>query len=230
SFLVATLRDNGKAWLSDAAIDKDDAVAVYKGLLKVRGMLKKWGCLLWVEPSGGSEGRFRFTFPRTTVMTDYLLLQEGDARVAIPRRVVEASYESGTLEETAIRGIQHVELDGDKVPVCGLEELATEEIDAPGTGKDIVIVGLAEKRLGLRVSSAGQKVEGIVDQLTGGDWAGLTREVLHIGDVECPVLDVGLVLDKYASALGFEGAMEESGFSSAEDDVEDTVGDRISRV
>ena len=69
-------------------------------------------------------------------MTDYLLLQEGDARVAIPRRVVEASYESGTLEETAIRGIQHVELDGDKVPVCGLEELATEEIDAPGTGPD----------------------------------------------------------------------------------------------
>ena len=93
-----------------------------------------------------------------------------------------------------------------------------------------MIIGLAEKRLGLRASSVGQKVEGIVDQLTDSCWAGLTRQILHIGDLECPVLDADLVLDKYASVLGYEGTEDESGFSSAEDRVEGSDVNRISRV
>ncbi|MBU8921451.1 MAG: hypothetical protein KOO63_06500 [Bacteroidales bacterium] len=230
SFLVATLKDNAKAFLSDSEIDRDDAVAFYKGLLKARGLLKKWSCLLWVEPGGGSEGRFKFTFPRSSVMTDYHLFTASGVSVAIPSRAVETILEASSIEIKESGSMRHIRFEGENIPVCALGEIAPEEVDISNNDMHIAIMGLAEKRLGIFFDSSGKKVEGIIDQLTGGEWASITRAILNIGETEYPVLETGLVLDKYSSVMGYGGSLEESGFSIEEEEVKGTVGDRISRV
>jgi hypothetical protein len=230
SFLVATLKDNAKAFLSDSEIDKDDAVAFYRGLLKARGLLKKWKCLLWVEPGGGAEGRFRFTFPRSSVMTDYHLLTASGVSVAIPSRAVDTILDASSMEIKESGSMRHIQHKGENIPVCALGEIAPEEVDISSGDSQIAIIGLAEKRLGIFFDSSGNKVEGIIDQLTGGEWASITRTILNIGETEYPVLEAGLVLDKYSSVMGYGGSLEESGFSIEEEEVEGTVRDRISRV
>jgi hypothetical protein len=56
---------------------------------------------------------------------------------------------------------------------------------------------LAERRLGLFAKGDGHKVEGIIEQLTNGNWASLSGRILHVGEKEYPVLDVQLLLDRF---------------------------------
>ncbi|MCK4538849.1 MAG: hypothetical protein KAV42_08655 [Candidatus Krumholzibacteria bacterium] len=230
SFLVATLKDNVNTFLSDSEIDRDDAVAFYRGLLKARGLLKKWSCLLWVEPGGGADGRFVFTFPRSSVMTDYHLFTASGVSVAIPSRTVETVLDASSIEIKESGSMRHIQFKGENIPVCSLGEIAPEEVDISSGNSHIAIMGLAEKRLGIFFDSSGNEVEGIIDQLTGGEWASVTRTILNIGETEYPVLEAGLVLDKYSLVMGYGGSLEESGFSVEEEEVESTVSDRISRV
>ncbi|MCK4235931.1 MAG: hypothetical protein KAX38_02350, partial [Candidatus Krumholzibacteria bacterium] len=60
SYLIAKVKDNGPDFLCDSEIDRDDAVAFYKGLLGIRSLLESWGGLLWVEPDRGRSARFQF--------------------------------------------------------------------------------------------------------------------------------------------------------------------------
>ncbi len=230
SFLVATLRDNAQTFLCDSRIDRDDAVAFYKGLIRVRGILKKWRCLLWVEPGNGKDGRFRFTFPRTSIMTDYRILEASGVRVVLPCRCIEAILDTADHEVENNGNGMHVIYNGDSVPLCGLGDLAAEEIDGSGENDHIAVLGLAEKRLGIFFGGTGRKVEGIKEQLTDGVWAGVTESILHIGEDEYPVLDTKLVLEKYGMIQGFDGSPEESGFFGDENACEDVFEDRISRV
>jgi hypothetical protein len=225
-----TLKDNAPNFLSDSRIDRDDAVAFYKGLIRVRGILKKWRCLLWVEPGNGKDGRFRFTFPRTSIMTDYRILESSGVQVALPSRCIEAVLDSTEYPVRRDGSGSHIEFNGKSIPVCGLNDLAAEEIDGGDEGDHIAVLGLAEKRLGVIFDGTGRKVEGIKEQLTDQEWAGVAESVLHIGEYEYPVLDAKLVLEKYGMIQGFDGSPEESGFSGGVSVDEDVVEDRISRV
>ncbi len=211
SYLVARLADNGTDFLSDSQVDKDDAMAFYKGLLKVRGILKKWGCLLWVEPENGRDGRFRFTFPRSSVMTDYHLLSASGTQFAVPCRCIERYMDREGIQEDAGSSRRYVNVSGKQIPVCRLDELAAEEIDAGVEENRIVIMGLAEKRIGIITSEDHQKIEGIFEQLTENPWASITRHTLHIGDKEYPVLDPEMVIEKYGLIYGYNEIPDSAG-------------------
>jgi len=229
SFLVATLKDNARSFLCDSHVDRDDEVAFYKGLLRVRGILKKWRCLLWVEPCGGRDGRFRFTFPRTSMITDYRILKSSGSRVALPCHCMEAILNTAEHALERDDNGMHVDFNGDSIPVCALGDLASEELEGGGGEDRIAILGLAEKRLGILFEGNGRRIEGIREQLTEGEWAGMAESVLHIGDEEYPVLDPKLVLERYGMVLGFDGSSEEpalhGGASSG-----GAAEERISRV
>ncbi|MBN1165344.1 MAG: hypothetical protein JXB45_12245 [Candidatus Krumholzibacteriota bacterium] len=228
SYLVAKISDNGPDFLCDSEIDSQDPVAYYPSLLKLRGILRNLNCLLWVEPDKGRGGRFSFTYPRTTVMTDYRIFSMSGLEVAVPSHCVDCVVDKGEgiIEPDPTGG--YLELNGSRVPVCRIDELAPEEIDAGEEGSHIAVLGLAEKRIGIFVEGEGGKMEGLFEQHTEGEWASLSRRYLHFGEREYPILDISLTLERYDWIQELNGSIEES--SSFVDEVRDGEEEKISRV
>jgi len=212
SYLVAKIQDNGPDYLGDSEIDRDDAGAFYQCFREVRSRLAEFGSLLWLEPGGGSEGRFMFTLPRTKTKTDYQLFTASGRRLAVPCHAIDTTLGLNTLETARGAGGRHVTLAGVRVPVLAIEEIAVvDEFEASGKPDRILMIGLAEKRIGLLIDGAGRTVDCLADQVTEGAWASLARSILHIGEEEFPVIDAGLVLRMASSLQGIEGGPEEAG-------------------
>jgi hypothetical protein len=220
SYLTARVFDDACHFLSDSEIDRDDAVAYYHGLLQGRGLLRKWGALLWVEPGDDCEDRFRFTFPRTSVITDYHLIDSAGMTFAVPKHGVDSVIGISAIQMDGGSGGRAARIGGSRIPVCRMDELAADELGAGSEGDHVVIIGLAEKRIGIISDGSGRKVEGLIEQLTDSDWASLSRLTLHIGEREFPVLDVGLVLERYNWLQGLEEGVEETGSWVDESDTE----------
>jgi hypothetical protein len=202
SFLTARVFDDADFYLSDSQIDRDDAMAFYHGLLQARSLLRKWGALLWVEPDEGREDRFRFTFPRTSVITDYHLLDSAGMTFAVPRHGVDGVVDLSGKPLGRDKTGMSVMYDGAMIPVCRIDELAADELRAGSEGDHVVVIGLAEKRIGLMSDGPGRKVEGLIEQVTENGWASLSRRLLHIGEREFPVLDFQMILDRYQIVQG----------------------------
>ncbi len=211
SYLTARVFDDASDYLNDSEIDRDDAMAYYHGLLQARGLLRKWGALLWVEPGDGSEDRFRFTFPRTSVITDYHLIDSAGMTFAVPKHSVDNVIDLSSIQIDSDQGGRSVRQGGSRIPVCRIDELAADELDAGSEGNHVVILGLAEKRIGILSEGPGRKVEGLIEQVTENGWASLSGRLLHIGEREFPVLDIQLVIDRYSWVQGFEEEMGETG-------------------
>jgi chemotaxis protein histidine kinase CheA len=211
SYLTARVFDDASDYLNDSEIDRDDAMAYYHGLLQARGLLRKWGALLWVEPGDGSEDRFRFTFPRTSVITDYHLIDSAGMTFAVPKHSVDNVIDLSSIQIDSDQGGRSVRQGGSRIPVCRIDELAADELDAGSEGNHVVILGLAEKRIGILSEGPGRKVEGLIEQVTENGWASLSGRLLHIGEREFPVLDIQLVIDRYSWVQGFEEETGETG-------------------
>lgn len=216
SYLTAKVFDDASDYLSDSEIDRDDAMAYYHGLLQARGLLRKWGALLWVEPGEGSEDRFRFTFPRTSVITDYHLIDSAGMTFVVPKHGVDTVIDLSHARIDSDQGGKSVMYDGSRIPVCRIDELAADKLNAGAEGDHVVVLGLAEKRIGILSDGPGRKVEGLIEQITENGWASLSRRLLHIGEREFPVLDFQLMLDRYSLVQGLED--EEGGAGSWVDD------------
>jgi hypothetical protein len=210
SFLVATIQDNGPDYLSDSQIDPEDTGAFYQCLREVRGKLESFGALLWLEPDGGSEGRFRFTLPRTRVKTDYHIVTACGKRIAVPCHAVDSVVGVDSVE-TGATSRRHVLMSGARVPVFALDELAADEFEPSREPERVLVVGLAEKRIGLLVEGQGRTVDTIADQVTEGGWGSIARSFLNLGEDEFPIIDVSEMLRAACSLHGTEGGPEEAG-------------------
>lgn len=202
SWLMVHIFDDAGLHLRDIEIDREDEMAYYQGLLKARSLLSKWGALVWVEPGGEGGERFRFTFPRTTALTDYQLFDAAGMTFAVPRHGVDCLVKTEDVKLVGEGGGRWAILGGRRIPVCRLDELAADEIAAVDGGDHLLIIGLAEKRLGIYADGPGHKVEGLIEQVTENGWASLSRRLLHMGEREHPVLDVNLLLDRYVWLQG----------------------------
>ena len=212
SYLIAKIQDNGPDYLGDSEIDRDDAGAFYQCFREVRGRLEGFGSLLWLEPGGGSDGRFMFTLPRMKTKTDYQLFTASGKRFAVASHAIDTTLGMNTVETKRGTGGRHVSMAGVRVSVFAIEEIAVvDEFEAFGRPDRVLILGLAEKRVGLLIDGASRTVECLADQVTEGTWASLARSVLHIGEEEFPVIDAGLVLRMASSLQGIEGGPEEAG-------------------
>ena len=211
SFLVAKIQDNGPDYLCDSEIDREDTAAFYQCLREVRGRLEGLGAVLWLEQAGGSDGRFKFTLPRTRAKTDYQIFTACGKRIAVPCHAVDSVLGIDSVETVRGTSLRHVMVSGIRVPVFALDELAVEELEPHGQPDRVLIAGLAERRIGLLVEGQGRVVETIADQVTEDDWASLTRYILHLGEEEFPVIDVGVLLRTASSVHGTEGGPEEAG-------------------
>jgi chemotaxis protein histidine kinase CheA len=211
SYMTARVFDDAGDYLSDSEIDRDDAMAYYHGLLQARGLLRKWGALLWVEPGDGSEDRFRFTFPRTSVITDYHLIDSTGTTVAVPKHGVDSVIDLSRIQTENDQGGRFVRFGRSRIPLCRIDEIATDELGMESEGDHAVIIGHAEKRIGILTDGPGKKVEGLLEQVTENSWASVSRRLLHIGEREFPILDVQMVLDRYGRVQGLDEEIGETG-------------------
>ena len=212
SYLVAKIQDNGPDYLCDSEIDRDDAGAFYHCFREVRGRLESFGSLLWLEPGGGSDGRFKFTLPRTKTKTDYQIFNASGKRFAVPCHAVDTTLGMNAVERKRDGGGAHVSMGGARVSVFAIEEIAAvDEFETSGQPDNVLILGLGEKRVGLLTDGPGRTVECLADQVTEDAWASLSKSVLHIGEDEFPIIDAGLVLRMASSLTGIEGGPEEAG-------------------
>lgn len=223
SYLLAKIVDNYSNYLCDSELDMEDVVAFYPSLRSIRSLLEKWGGMLWVEPDTKSGERFRFTLPITGEKTQYLILPASGGRFAIPGHSVECVLSSAEapVKEDA-RG-SFLMMSGTRIPVYGLEDLAPEEIKTDSERSFVMIVGVAEKRAGIYTDDEGERVDGIIDQVTEGEWSSLMREVLNVGEEEYPILDVRLVLKRIGFLQGFDDNLEEAGTFVEEEEGEDEI-------
>ena len=212
SYLVAKIQDNGPDYLCDSEIDRDDASAFYQCFREVRSRLEGYRSLLWLEPGGGNDGRFKFTLPRTKAKTDFQIFSASGKRFAVPCHAIDTTLGVNSIETKRQGGARHVSMGGTHVSVFAIEEIAAvDEFEVHGKPENVLIFGLAEKRVGLLVDGMGRTVECLAEQVTEDTWASLARSVLHIGEEEFPIIDAGLVLRMANSLEGIEGGPEEAG-------------------
>jgi hypothetical protein len=211
SFLVATIQDNGPDYLCHCEIDREDHGTYYQCFREIRGRFESLGAILWLEPGRGNDGRFKFTFPRTKAKTDYEIFTASGKKIAVPRHAVDSVLGIDVVETSSSTGGRHVTVSGARVPVFALEELASSEFEPHRQPDGVAVVGLAEQRIGLLIEGQGRVVETIADQVTEGNGASLTRSILHLGEQEFPVIDVGFMLRAASSVNGMESGPEETG-------------------
>lgn len=226
SYLFAKVIDNGPNFLCDSKIDCDDTVAFYPGLLHVRSLLEERGGLLWVEPNKGKSARFQFTLPHSSVVTDYHITEFSGKELAVPCYAIERIIEIKNQVIVEENSARYIQTEMARIPVYYLNEMTAEEVTSESDGDRIVIVGLAEKRVGLIANGPGRRVQGVLDQCTEGCWASLTRHYLHLGEHEFPVLDIKLVLNSVSGLHGLESALDEPGSYA----VGEEVGKRIEEI
>lgn len=196
SYLSCKIDDNGPDGMSDSEIDICDTLAFYPGLRKVRGIVGERGGLLWVEPDRGRTARFKFTFPFTDATVDFQIVAAGEREIAVPAVSVEAIVSLDGEQVERKNGRAWLSYAGTRMPVVGIDELAGGEL-VVGDGEDhVMVIGLAEKRVGILVRGVASRIEAVREQLTGEDWVSLTRRFLHIGEAEYPVLDPVLVFER----------------------------------
>lgn len=212
SFLIAKIQDNSPDYLCDSEIDRDDAGAFYQCFREVRGRIEELGSLLWIEPGGGNDGRFKFTLPRTKAKTDFLIFNASGKKLAVPCYAVDTTVGMDAVEPRRDSGGRCVTLSGGRVPVYAMEEIAVvDEFETSGRADRVLVIGRAEKRVGVLVDGAGRTVDGLAEQVTEGSWASLAKSILNLGEEEFPIIDADLVLRITSSLQGIEGGPEEAG-------------------
>jgi hypothetical protein len=220
SHLVVKIQDNAPDYWRDTEIDREDVSAFYQCLREVRGRIEHHGALLWVEPSGRNEGRFKFTLPRTKLVTDYHIVSASGKRCAVPCHSVDSLLGRDSVEKLRDSSGLSVMLSGMKVPVYALDELAYDEnLNTMVPHDHVLVIGVGELRVGILIEGIGRRVEGVADQLTAGNWAGVAKSIFNIGEEEFPILDVRSVLHVVSSIRGTEGGPEEPGSYVDEADV-----------
>ncbi len=212
SFLVVKIQDNAPDFLCDSKIDRDDAGAFYPCFREIRSRLEGFGSLLWIEPGGGSEGRFMFTLPRANGRTDYRICNASGKKIAVPAHAIDSTVGTDAIESGRDSGGRSVTVAGGRVPVYALEEIAVvDEFESSGKADRVLVIGRAEKRFGLLIDGAGRTVDCLAEQVTEGSWASLARMTLNLGEEEFPIIDTDLLLRITSSLRGIEGGPEEAG-------------------
>jgi hypothetical protein len=215
-YLMVNVKDNGPDFLSDSELDKEDAVAFYKGLLEVKNLLEKIGGLLWVEPDDGQRARFRFTLLTSRKEGDYFIINASGKQVAIPSCNVADTID---VDESQIGGDQaekYVVVKGTKLPFYSLEELASEKVGSESTYDKLIIAGLVERRIGILCGGEIKREVCLEEQLIMEDWCGIADQTLHVGEREIPVLDVGKILTRADGLRSLGDELKEVGVCSGE--------------
>jgi two-component system, chemotaxis family, sensor kinase CheA len=131
---------------------------VAKNITKLSGMVD-------IETEEGQGTKFTITLPITMVIIKALIVHVGPETFAIPLNSVSESLMVPTRDIRTIEGKEVTQLRGRTLPLLRLRDIFQLQGDQRADRLYIVVVGLAEKRLGLVVDSIKGQQEIVIKPL-----------------------------------------------------------------
>jgi CheY-like chemotaxis protein len=202
------VRDNGENFITDSKLDREDFLAFYPGLRKVRKELRDCGGVLWVEPSEDHDTRFAFSMPISTEKYCFKVWgKEKDSFAVLSSQICRIVPLEQVRKESDSRG-ESVVVDGKYIPLVNLSLVCS---DAPAGGDKVVVLGSLEKRIAFTVQGDGLFEEGLWLRDTIQMWKGLSRGIAKMDDRKVPLIEAEELVRGYLSLMGSGGSEEISG-------------------
>jgi CheY-like chemotaxis protein len=196
--LFWTLGDDGDNFITDSRLDRDECLAFYPGLRKVRRVLEELQSLLWVEPDGSGTNRFAFTTPVSPEDGRFMVWGTDGDSVAVFASQIAGVH---TLDDVEVmdddRG-ETVIVDGRRIRVLRLGQLLA---GGPEDGDKVVIIGSLETRIAFFVNGKGALVDGIWKKEAVPTWRGMENGVVQVGDERVPLIDANELLKRYMAIV-----------------------------
>ena len=213
--LFWSLGDNGDNFVTDSRLDRDEYLAFYPGLRKVRKVLEDLQSLLWVEPDGSGKNRFAFTTPVSLEDGRFMVWDNDGDNIAVFASQIAGVH---TLDEFEViddsRG-ENVTIDGRWIRVLRLGQLLA---GGPEDGDRIVVIGSLETRIAFFVNGDGILEDGIWKKEAVPAWRGMENGVVQVRDKRVPLIDANELLRRYMAIVD----------AVAEEDVSGGVDNEVS--
>ncbi len=196
--LFWSLGDNGDNFVTDSRLDRDEYLAFYPGLRKVRKVLEDLQSLLWVEPDGSGKNRFAFTTPVSLEDGRFMVWDNDGDSIAVFASQIAGVH---TLDEVKViddsRG-ENVTIDGRWIRVLRLGQLLA---GGPEDGDRIIVIGSLETRIGFFVNGDGILEDGIWKKEAVPAWRGMENGVVQVRDKRVPLIDANELLRRYMAIV-----------------------------
>lgn len=196
--LLWSLGDNGDNFMTDSRLDRDECLAFYPGLRKVRNELVDLQSLLWVEPDGSGKNRFAFTTPVSLEEGRFMVWgNDGDSIAVFANQIagIHALDEVEVIDDS--RG-ENVTIDGRRTRVLRLGQLLA---GGPEDGDRIVVIGSLETRIAFFVDGEGTSEDGIWKKEAVPTWRGMENGVVQVGERRIPLIDANELLKRYMAIV-----------------------------
>jgi two-component system chemotaxis sensor kinase CheA len=149
------------------------------GMDIVRSNIQKLGGLIDVESEPGKGSRFSLRLPLTLAIIRGLLVGIGGVTYVLPLTSVIETLKVEPTEVQTVGGHEVIVLRGSTMPLVGMRELfrsAVREPKSEGSAQYVVVVGLAEQRIGLVVDKLVGEQEVVIKSLSRfcGDVRGIS--------------------------------------------------------
>lgn len=149
------------------------------GMDIVRSNIQKLGGLIDVESEPGKGSRFSLRLPLTLAIIRGLLVGIGGVTYVLPLTSVIETLKVEPKEVQTVGGHEVIVLRGSTMPLVGMRELfrtAVREPKSEGSAQYVVVVGLAEQRIGLVVDKLVGEQEVVIKSLSRfcGDVRGIS--------------------------------------------------------
>jgi CheY-like chemotaxis protein len=195
------VKDDGNNFIKDSKFDRDECLAFYPSLKRVRKTLEGLNSILWVEPEDNQQTRFVFTTRLNMEHKKFVVWGEGENSYGALSTQF-CSVLSTDADDVSIasdsRG-EHLVVDDRKVPLVRLQLVYP---DAPDGGDKIAIMGSLEHKVAIYVDGDERIEEGIWRKDAVSTWKGLPRGVAEMDENMVPIIEASDLLVRYLSTSG----------------------------
>ncbi len=196
--LFWSLGDNGDNFMTDSRLDRDECLAFYPGLRKVRKELVDLQSLLWVEPDGSGKNRFAFTTPVSLEDGRFMVWGNDGDSIAVFANQIAGIHELDEIEVIDDSRGENVTIDGRRIRVLRLGQLLA---GGPEDGDRIVVIGSLETRIAFFVDGEGTSEDGIWKKEAVPTWRGMENGVVQVRDRRVPLIDANELLKRYMAIV-----------------------------
>jgi two-component system chemotaxis sensor kinase CheA len=170
------------------------------GMDVVLNNIRKIGGIIDVDSTLGEGSTITLTLPLTIAIIQTLMVRVADRLFAIPLSSIVETLRLEPEEIQTVDGKPMIRLRDRIIPIVLLSELfRIDAAQSPEEGErlNVIVVALAEKKVGLRVDTLHQQEEVVIKSMGGylGEVSGISGATINGEGRVVLILDVGAVID-----------------------------------
>jgi len=170
------------------------------GMDVVLNNIRKVGGIIEVDSVLGEGSTITLTLPLTIAIIQTLMVRVADRLFAIPLSSIVETLRLEPEEIQTVDGKPMIRLRDRIIPIVLLSELFRidgAQLPEEGERLNVIVVALAEKKVGLRVDTLHQQEEVVIKSMGGylGEVSGISGATINGEGRVVLILDVGAVID-----------------------------------